>query len=108
MITREQAKRCVGKGWSGLIDYFYDNVKPEAIVSDVKEKYGSLRINAYGDDTNLEMEVLEKSELVCEFCGEEGELRDLPWIKTLCNNCYKEYVERNKIKSANKSNDVVC
>lgn len=41
-----------------------------------------------------------KSQEICEFCGEKGAVRkDLNWIKTLCDRCYKnclENIEKHK------------
>lgn len=89
-ITRTRARRMVGKGWSKLINEFYRRKSKDCIVSDVKEKYGTLRIYHYGaDDSDLEIEIMERSSLVCEVCGEPGETRlDLGWHKTLCNKHY--------------------
>lgn len=37
MITKEQAKRMVGSGWSKLIDRLFEVVNPEEL-EDIKEK----------------------------------------------------------------------
>jgi len=35
------------------------------------------------------------STTVCEYCGENGEVRnDMPWIKTLCKQCHEKAVKR--------------
>lgn len=37
----------------------------------------------------------KKSVTICEFCGAPGEKRkDLPWIYTLCDSCYKAHLEQ--------------
>ena len=96
-INREDAKECVGKGWSGLIDEIYDLISPEVCIFSIKEKYGGLRINGYGftseEDDKID-EICNRSETVCEVCGEKGEPRDLPWILTLCDKCYKEKINK--------------
>jgi len=86
-ITSVQAKRMVGGGWSKLINEFYRRKSEGCIVFGVKEKYGTLRIDYYGtDDSDLEIEIMEKSSKVCEVCGELGETRtDRGWYKTLCD-----------------------
>lgn len=44
--------------------------------------------------TNIIRKYEERSASVCEKCGGEGRVRtDLPWILTLCDNCYKEKIE---------------
>jgi hypothetical protein len=94
----EDMKRCVGEGWSNLIEECY-NICQENNVSvlQVKEKYGGLRF--YVDAaTESVFEVLDKCEemsyTICEFCGKEGSLRtDLSWYLTLCD---EHYMERKK------------
>ena len=91
-ITRVQAKRMVGGGWSKLINEFYRRKSEGCIVSDVKEKYGTLRIYQSGaeEDLDLELEIMKRSSKVCEKCGAKGKLRDdLSWILTLCDEHYK-------------------
>ena len=62
--------------------------KYESVFS-IKEKYGGLRIDGIGTD-DLEIELEEKSQKICEECGKAGELRDLSWVRTLCTEHYKE------------------
>lgn len=45
----------------------------------------------------------EKSKSVCEYCGDENSAtirRDMVWKKTLCDTCYKKYLE--KLEEKNK------
>ena len=98
-ITREEAKSSVGKGWSTLIDYIYDNIRPEVYVMQVKEKFGGLRFYV-GGATPEEFEAIDKAEAdsytICEECGKSGKLReDLGWILTLCDEHYKKI--KNKL-----------
>ena len=37
-ISREEAKRCVGKGWSSLIDAIYDKLPEDVYILQIKEK----------------------------------------------------------------------
>ena len=87
-MTKEEAKRCVGAGWGGLIDELFDRLPERARLFSVKEKYGCLRIDGIGTE-NLESELEERSLKICEECGNDGELRDLNWIRTLCDSHYK-------------------
>ena len=87
-ICRDDAKQCVGKGWSTLLDEVYDRLPEDAIVSDVKEKYGSLRI--YVDGVSMEIldfiyDIEERSLKICEICGAAGKPNLTGWIKTLCD-----------------------
>lgn len=92
-ISRRNAKRCVGKGWSKIIDKLYD-VKPRNVyVIQVKEKYGTLRFYV-GSAPREYFDAIEAAEsesgLTCERCGEPGKLRmDLSWIKTSCDEHYQ-------------------
>ena len=89
-ITLDQCKRCVGPGWAGLIDEIYAALPVDAHISDVKEKYGSLRF--YVDGVSEEVyDIIDKCELrsyiICEVCGKPGRVRKGGWIKTLCDGC---------------------
>lgn len=93
-ISKEDAKRCVGPGWSDLIEAIYDRLPEDVYISQIKEKFGGLRFYVYGINDELfdficEME--EKSYTVCEKCGEPGKVRDTSWIKTLCDEHYEEW-----------------
>lgn len=112
MIKKEEAKECVGKGWSNLIDDFYNYLKEnnyKVDVTEVKEKYAGLRISydiqpmTYSDEEKvMDDNICDKindlegdSLLICEKCGEKSEIRIIKeWIKTLCEKCY-EYAKNN-------------
>jgi len=86
-ITREQAKKRVGAGWSNLLDVIYDRLPSAAVVCQVKEKFGGLRFSLDAADDELfdfieEMEV--RSLGICEVCGAPGKVREGGWLKTLC------------------------
>lgn len=94
-ISRADAKRMVGPGWAGLIDDAYNAIEgvPDCWVSDVKEKFGGLRIYFYGAAPDL-AEVIDaicaRSETVCEMCGGPGKPRGPGWIKTVCDEHARE------------------
>ena len=88
--TRENIKLMVGPGWSKLLDEVYDRLEkfPDSYVSQVKEKWGRLRIYVFGvDESTLDFidEIEERSGTICEVCGEPGELRDGGWIVCRCD-----------------------
>ena len=90
-LTLEHCKRCVGPGWAGLLDEIYAALPADAHISQVKEKFGSLRF--YVDGVSEEVyEIVEKCErrswTICEFCGKPGKTRYGGWIKTVCDECY--------------------
>ena len=91
MAMREYSKRCVAPGWEGLIDELFDLAEKENFtVTQVKEKYGTLRI--YVDGANMEMhnkiDKLEcRSSAICEICGKAGEMISRGgWLKTRCKD----------------------
>ena len=97
-ITRNQAKRMVGPGWSSIIDKIYDNITSECYVMQVKEKWGYLHFYT-GGLTPEEEAVIDAAEkescITCEDCGGLGTLRsDLPWVLTLCDSHYKDALEK--------------
>jgi hypothetical protein len=91
-ILRDEAKQMVGQGWSGLLDKVYDRLPKYAHVSEVKEKYGILRVSVDRGSESLWsfLEGIEaESMTVCEYCGQPGRLRAKGWLKTLCDSCLK-------------------
>jgi len=99
-ISLAEAKEMVGKGWSKLLDDIYEKLYEldydDWAISDVKEKYGTLRVYAYnltGDVDDFIWEKEKESSKVCEYCGKPGEMRNLSWIKTLCEDCLKKKLD---------------
>ena len=72
----------------------YDNPRWHYRATQVKEKFGTLRFYAPGNDLIFGwiVEAEKESETTCEDCGKKGKLReDLGWYLTLCLKCYKEH-----------------
>lgn len=91
----------VGKGWWPILDkhlpQILELVSGDSTFVKVKEKFGLLRIQVYGnvkdrDKFNeLSREAERTSAAVCEMCGASGELQsDEFWLKTLCDKCAAE------------------
>jgi hypothetical protein len=102
-MTRKEAKQHIGKGWYGLIDKAFDMLPSSVLISDVKAKFGGLRIEITHADMNTldAIEQLEEESLtICEICGEPGEptRNNSGWIKTVCNKhryaCQRSVEER--------------
>ena len=95
-ISRRDAKQMVGKGWSKILDRLYDLKPRNVYVTQVKEKFGGLRVYCGSADEEFytAIDAAEKeSYQTCEICGEIGKLRkDLGWMLTLCD---KHYQRRN-------------
>lgn len=91
----------VGEGWHPLLMRLHGQLldaAPGYVISQVKEKYGGLRV--YLELTETEngwlmpegvdalIEAAEEESLhTCEFCGAPGEPRPGGWVKTLCDAC---------------------
>ncbi|KAK0460519.1 uncharacterized protein EV420DRAFT_213706 [Desarmillaria tabescens] len=83
-----------GRGWEGLIRQICEKLKEtDVIFTQIKEKYGELRISVENGDEEiwkylLEME--EKAMKICEECGGPGNLADSDgWLFTMCEECAK-------------------
>jgi hypothetical protein len=74
-------------------------VYPEYWITQVKEKWGGLRIylgypmldpDNHGLSRRCEAilaDIEARSRLTCEHCGQPGVRRETGWIKTLCDAC---------------------
>jgi hypothetical protein len=116
-IQVEQAVHSVGEGWASLVESIYkyiDKFKTTIAVACVKEKFGTLRfyydvqtiVLGESEATDVEIPYFDeeipdiedfvrraeiKSGTICEACGDAGSIRrEHPWIRTLCNTCFKE------------------
>ena len=71
-----------------------ENPIDQFMVLQVKEKFGGLRfyIGAGSEEIFSRIAKAEVDSVhTCEYCGQPGKLRlKLPWIRTLCDKCYKE------------------
>lgn len=82
-----------GDGWVWLLRalamHLAEHGLPDGFrMSDIKEKYGELRLSAYATTSDLEtiFEAYESlSREICEICGEPGKPRGAGWISVLCD-----------------------
>ena len=88
-----------GPGWYGILKKMSEKLSAigGVSVSQVKEKYGTLRVYADHDGTPIETdfwavidEAEKASEYVCEQCASPGTLTGTNWYKTLCDVCAGE------------------
>ena len=91
----------VGEGWRSLVEKLVNDIAkidPKVEVTQVKEKFGTLRFYISGGNDevdNLIEKAERKSSTICEICGKKGKPRDLPWVLTLCADCYRRRYEKD-------------
>ena len=85
-------------GWYGLLlpilleieNYNNENPSKEIQIDDVKEKYGSLRIDLSNESTYLSHFISraeKESQKICQLCGAAGKHIEINnWFWTLCNS----------------------
>ena len=88
-------------GWYNIIDLLCNNIQryldwknkteevvPQVVAEQVKEKFGTLRFYYRGGDDytrGLVSMAESMSGVTCEVCGGSGKQRGGGWIKTLCD-----------------------
>jgi hypothetical protein len=94
-ISRKDAKKMVGPGWSGILDTLYDAKPRNVVVTTVKEKFGSLHfyVGSAAGEFFDQIEAAEAlSEITCEVCGAPGciNANKVGWYSCRCPKCRKE------------------
>lgn len=85
----------VGRGWLPLLDRLaHDLVELgwDRDLHQVKEKYGTLRFYVGTSSPAIDARIDQaeaESATTCEGCGAPGRLRELRWIRTLCDHCVR-------------------
>lgn len=100
ILYKRKLEFACGDGWFALIRDLSHRIeemnnnssdeKLQVTVMQVKEKFGGLRFYVdFCSDKVREMidEAERMSVIVCEECGEKGELRREGWWRTLCDEC---------------------
>lgn len=95
-----------GNGWAELINDTCTKLQtqidakiiPQIEFTQVKEKYGTLRIyfTPYDEKVNTIIDKAEKyTSKICEICGttENVSMNSNGWISTLCDKCRKKKYE---------------
>jgi hypothetical protein len=91
----------VGKGWYPILEQLCKNIQqhiefknrenevcPQVVVEQIKEKFGGLRFYYQGGDEQIHGMVRMAEAwagIACEDCGGIGKRRGGTWIKTLCD-----------------------
>ena len=90
-----------GDGWNTLIEtlckaiasHIKYNKAPQVHVTQIKEKFGTLRFYYDGGDEYISGMVAfaeNVSGSICEVCGGPAKLRDTGWLVTLCDKHYED------------------
>jgi hypothetical protein len=95
-----------GDGWYNILDQLCNNIQhyidwknrkeevvPQVVAEQVKEKFGTLRFYYRGGDDYIEGMVRmadSMSGVLCEECGATGKQRPSGWIRTLCDEHYNQ------------------
>lgn len=85
-----------GDGWFNLIDNLCDTIqqyvdanhKEQVVFTQVKEKFGSLRIYTEGTTELVDGMIWFAEHLsgtICDVCGKEGKLNKSGWLSCRCN-----------------------
>lgn len=87
-----------GPGWTGLVERLFAAIDETLVsgpaeeraafaISDVKEKYGSLRVYHNGGDAvdSLVADAEAESLRTCDRCGRPGVLRQGAWLSVRCD-----------------------
>lgn len=84
-----------GPGWQLLLYRAFESIEahlaanPEVLfmLTDIKEKYGTLRFYYHGGDDKIEA-IVEEAEFwsarTCDMCGNPGILSGRGWLQTRC------------------------
>ena len=96
-VIAERGIEC-GEGWYALIDELLNGIErhcPDAgsstrVVTQIKEKFGLLRVYATPSDDAIKVildATEQKSATCCEQCGRDGQLLTSPFPQVRCENC---------------------
>lgn len=93
-----------GDGWTDLIyrlsQAISTYIKPiglYVVVTQVKEKFGTLRFYVDGGDEEVFRLIdaaEQKSATICEACGAPGTLVMKGWCSTLCESCRRKVLTK--------------
>jgi hypothetical protein len=82
-ITQKKIEQHKSEGFTTLTEHI-----PQAVVTQVKEKFGTLRFYYDGGDEKIDGMVRmaeAMSSVTCEICGNIGQLRGRGWYYTSCD-----------------------
>ena len=106
----------ISKGWWPIVESLCAQIQhytdwkhkhghhiPQAIVAQIKEKFGGLRFYySGGDETVSGMVTMAEAWAArsCEVCGAPGHLREGGWLVTMCGEHYEEREKERKERAS--------
>ena len=93
----------IPEGWMRLFLLYCKAIRPVLVNADyldkfrfsqLKEKYGSLRLYNFGypsEMSDLEWLYSGYSEFVCQRCGKMAKISTSGWVEQLCEDCYNPF-----------------
>jgi hypothetical protein len=87
------------------IKTFPENIRKEIVITQIKEKYGTLRFHLSHYDPVVD-KIIEDAEIesasICEVCGKAGRLRGKSWVYTACDAHTKSYdlIEKTDVETS--------
>lgn len=79
-------------------------------ISQVKEKFGTLRFYVNGANSEVENYITfaeTMSGITCEVCGSPGTSRNTDWVRVLCDKHFREQEEKLEIQNSISSSKIV-
>jgi hypothetical protein len=110
-VLMENCQLSVGDGWAPLLWDLFTKISlnsPGVQLTQVKEKFGGLRVyvNWVNDEVyGLINEAEQRSYLICEDCGTEGNVKCEATghlVVTLCGKCREEFSKKMARSSSGK------
>lgn len=91
--TAESFFMSAPSGWWKILDGAFESMFAigwDGRVYDIKEKYGSLRLDVSSSDDEIDVVCLmaeEDSVRTCQVCGDPGKMTRGHWLYVLCESC---------------------
>ena len=119
MFANKYGGFAVGAGWWPILEALCANIQqhidwrnrenevvPQVVVEQIKEKFGGLRFYYQGGDEQVHGMVRMAEAWAancCEECCAPGKRRDGGWIRTLCDHHEAEHQERLRTREMKSS-----
>jgi hypothetical protein len=113
MFSQPYGGVACGEGWWPIIEELCSSIQghinwrnrqlvgpgiPQVVVSQIKEKFGGLRFYYEGGDEQVRGMVSMAESWAgktCEYCGTPATKQTTGWIKTVCDEHFKQREERS-------------